>query len=213
MSLSNGEENGRHEETLFFWRRYHLLSWPFLCPLQSLLSAQKSSRVKARWRQGACTAVLFVACRLLRLLQRWYTCFSCYVLPIRSEVQSDGLDEDGWCDESRGCVLLWEPRGAGCHDSFPAKGNERPPAVSSALLPRPRKARIWSVVTQTYQLGVHTSKVYKAATMLTGNRLVEFISASVRFKNTFLDSRVNYMNTPTFFSVPEHRRGMMIFFE
>lgn len=113
--------------------------------------------------------------------------------------------------ESRGCVLLWESRGAGWHESVPAKGNERAPAVISALLPRPSKARVCSAGTQTYQPGAHTSKVYKASTMLTGSCLVDFIFTSVRLKDTFLDPHINYMNTLTFFSVPEHKRGTMIF--
>ena len=74
MSLSNREENWQHEETLFFWRRFYLLCWSFLCALQSLLSARNSLWVKARWKQGARTAVLFIACGLLHLLQRRYTC-------------------------------------------------------------------------------------------------------------------------------------------
>lgn len=81
-------------------------------------------------------------------------------------------------------------------ESFPA------PAVSSDS---PDKAQIWSVGTQTYQPDVHTIKVYNALTTLTGNCPVELIFASVMFKNTFLDPHVNYMNTPTFFSVPAHR--------
>lgn len=137
MSLSNGEQNRQHEGTLLFWRRYHLLSWR---PLQSLLLAQKSLWVKVRLRQGACTSVLFAACRSLHLIQSWYVCFSSYALSIRSELQPGRWDADEWWDESCGCVLPWEPRGAGCHWSFPAKGKGRAAAVSSALLPRGGKS-------------------------------------------------------------------------
>lgn len=169
-----------------------------LVPSSELLLAQKSLWVKVRLRQGACTSVLFAACRSLHLIQRWYTCFSHYALCIRSELQPDMWDEDEWCDESCGFVLPWEPRGAGCHWFFQRRGRKEPLQWALPSSPEEAKAQIWSVGTQTYQPGVHTSKVYKAPTMLTGNCLVEFIFALVRFKNTFLDPHVSYMNTRTF---------------
>lgn len=136
-------------------------------------------------------------------------CSRC-ALPIRSKLQSDGWDEDGWCDGNP--WLCGSPGELDGTSLFQQRGT-RAPAASSAPLPRPSKAQPWSAGTQTYQPGVHASKVYNSPTPLTGNCLAEFIVASVRLKDTFLDPHVNYMNTPTFFSVPDHRRGTMIFFD
>lgn len=77
-------------------------------PLCSSLSADRTTRYKGGTR------------------------ISRYASSITSELQSFGWDKNGRCDESHGLVLLWEPRGAGCHESFLAKLNERAPAVSSS---------------------------------------------------------------------------------
>lgn len=67
------EGSWQHEETLFSGE--DTMCCPgHSCALFRASSQTKPSWVKKWWRQGACTAVLLLACRLLHLLQRRYMC-------------------------------------------------------------------------------------------------------------------------------------------
>lgn len=145
-------------------------------------------------RRGASTAVLFAVCGLLHLFERWHASLSPLCLPCREQTAIRWV---GW---------RWH-RGAGWREAVPAKGNESPSSEPCAP-PQTKKSTdmvSWDPNLPTWcphQQGLQSSNAYW-----------EFTFASVRLKDTFLDPHVNYTNTPTFFSVPEHRRGMMIVFD